>query len=358
MISGRTAAHQRLTRGVTPVGQQDELGAQRRAIEALIAGLPAVGRYRLTLRARDALSLPAYSGSALRGVFGHGLREVACVMRSRPCAGCPLVGRCAYPLLFETPAGPADAAAGAQVPHPLVLVLPWQVPRSLAAGEDLELSLHLFGPANRLLPTVVEAWRAAAVRGLGASRGRLELRDVAQWRFDEQRWSEPLATGTSAGREAVRAPALPPCPARVRLECVTPLRLKRAGRLVRPEGLDARQLVTALLRRSAALARHYGAGPLSLPPDLAAVLARHLALVPEGLRWADWGRYSSRQRASMQMGGLLGSLVLSGDALPVLWPLLHHGQWLHLGKGTSFGLGRYALRRAASLRTPTSLPAS
>jgi CRISPR/Cas system endoribonuclease Cas6 (RAMP superfamily) len=45
----------------------------------------------------------------------------------------------------------------------------------------------------------------------------------------------------------------------------------------------------------------------------------------------------------MQLGGLLGRLTLSGDRLSDLWPLLWLGQHTHLGKGTSFGLGRYRL---------------
>ena len=49
------------------------------------------------------------------------------------------------------------------------------------------------------------------------------------------------------------------------------------------------------------------------------------------------------------MGGLIGDLVLNGAVARPYWSRLWMGQWYHLGKGTSMGLGRYRLIDAASL---------
>lgn len=38
-----------------------------------------LSRYRVTLSALEALDLPAYLGSTLRGAFGHAFRRVACL---------------------------------------------------------------------------------------------------------------------------------------------------------------------------------------------------------------------------------------------------------------------------------------
>ena len=54
-------------------------------------------------------------------------------------------------------------------------------------------------------------------------------------------------------------------------------------------------------------------------------------------------RYSSRQQRNTPLDGLLGVLRLHGN-LSAFEPLLHLGQWLHVGKETVFGLGRYTLR--------------
>ena len=44
----------------------------------------------------------------------------------------------------------------------------------------------------------------------------------------------------------------------------------------------------------------------------------------------------------MQLGGLLGAVTLHVD-LPPFAELLHLGQWLHVGKNATMGLGGYRL---------------
>jgi len=67
----------------------------------------------------------------------------------------------------------------------------------------------------------------------------------------------------------------------------------------------------------------------------------------EQLRWSDWTRYSSRQKTRMQLGGVTGRFVLSGEGLAEHWPVLWRGQWWHIGKTTSMGLGRYRIEAAS-----------
>jgi CRISPR/Cas system endoribonuclease Cas6 (RAMP superfamily) len=45
----------------------------------------------------------------------------------------------------------------------------------------------------------------------------------------------------------------------------------------------------------------------------------------------------------MQLGGVIGEWTLEGDLAP-FWPYLHLGQWLHVGKNATFGLGHYQLQ--------------
>jgi CRISPR/Cas system endoribonuclease Cas6 (RAMP superfamily) len=63
------------------------------------------------------------------------------------------------------------------------------------------------------------------------------------------------------------------------------------------------------------------------------------------LHWHDWTRYSSRQQQEMTLGGALGRWTLRGsaDTLAALWPWLWLGQWLHVGKNATMGMGGYTL---------------
>ena len=58
--------------------------------------------------------------------------------------------------------------------------------------------------------------------------------------------------------------------------------------------------------------------------------------------WIDWERYSNRQETKMKLGGFIGSITFEGDLEPFL-PFLLLGEYIHVGKGTSFGLWEYEI---------------
>ena len=60
-----------------------------------------------------------------------------------------------------------------------------------------------------------------------------------------------------------------------------------------------------------------------------------------------WERYSSRQEAKHPLSGLVGRALLTRIPEP-LWPYLILGQWVHVGKGASFGQGRPLSYRKSS----------
>ncbi|MBU2578468.1 CRISPR system precrRNA processing endoribonuclease RAMP protein Cas6, partial [Patescibacteria group bacterium] len=45
----------------------------------------------------------------------------------------------------------------------------------------------------------------------------------------------------------------------------------------------------------------------------------------------------------MKMGGFMGEITFEGDIDPFMH-LIKAGEILHVGKGTSFGLGKYEMR--------------
>ncbi|MCI0486718.1 MAG: CRISPR system precrRNA processing endoribonuclease RAMP protein Cas6, partial [Blastocatellia bacterium] len=61
------------------------------------------------------------------------------------------------------------------------------------------------------------------------------------------------------------------------------------------------------------------------------------------LLWWDWERYSNRQKTKMKLGGFAGEVEYNGEAIADFLPLIAAGEILHVGAGTSFGLGKYEI---------------
>ena len=182
---------------------------------------------------------------------------------------------------------------------------------------------------------------------------------------------------------------------KIELEFLTPVRIKEQGRLV--SQLQFATLFRALFRRLSALAGLYCAASINgsspaysgTPPQIRSdrlnrvgmtidgnplhatrsddpesprvsinrmVMgkdalrlvenARNVTIENSDLHWHDWERYSQRQQTRMKLGGVLGHVVYAGP-LRQFMPYLLLGEYVHVGKNTSFGLGQMRLRRVS-----------
>ncbi len=307
--------------------------------------LPVV-RYRMVFRMHGALRLPDFAGSLLRGQFGAALRRSACMTGAPACGPCPLRQTCPFPQIFDTPPPSHHRLQRfSQVPNPYVIEPPPIGTRSIDAGACLSFSVVLVGRARERFPLVLYAFQRAFERGLSDARvsGSLEQVDLD----GPEGWVDVFDAVRGRVREhdaTLEVPALPAVE-RLTLDLCTPLRLQRNGHPLPPAELKPRDLIVALLRRALLLLELHA--DLRLPDSDAyavSVASDGGALAGEGsLRWHDWTRYSSRQRQEMTLGGALGTWTFQGAMGRVL-PLLWLGQWLHVGKNATMGMGAYTLR--------------
>jgi len=333
-----------------------------------------IARYRFTARAQQPLPLPEYAGSLLRGQFGAALRHVACMTRQPTCPGCPLVQTCPYTRIFAAPPPPKGSHAlqdFSQIPNPYIIEPPTPGARLLAAGDVLVFQVVLVGHAIDQLALIIFAMQLALAQGLTRQRVPCELLQVQHicalgqatpvWTAAQPTLLAHPASIThpdtpcefangdlhgahshSVGRLKSALPS--PRPG-VTLHIHTPLRLQSQGHPLGVGQLTPRALVAAVARRAALLmefhAQQTGWGD-------AAKRITHLAeqlTDSQALHWFDWTRYSSRQQQEMTLGGVLGHWTLHGtpDLLAEITPWLWLGQWLHVGKNASMGLGCYTL---------------
>ncbi len=301
--------------------------------------LPDFYRLRWNLRMERDFDTPFFLGSALRGLLGHGLKRTVCVTRQPKCTSCVLLQSCPYPAFFE-PA--AIHPSNARVPY--VLALPFIGRHQFKAGDILPLEMTLLPPHDRQIPYLVHALERAGKMGIGPQRVPFSVASVSCLeKAGENSWL-PLYED---GRILRQAPTVklepPPLPRQVSLEWLTPLRLKRHGRLVRAEDFDGNLFIESLAFRASDLAASRPERTLLKQIREQKITAR------TQMHWREMSRYSSRQGTRMQIGGLLGRMDLELAGLEAYWPWIWATQWLHLGKFTSVGLGRYRL--TASLPT-------
>jgi hypothetical protein len=207
--------------------------------------------------------------------------------------------------------------------------------RPCTQGPTAEPALEfvLFGPLDaRGLQLVWTAWDVALQRGLGPRRLPTHLQRTQPLAWDGTLLQPSrLHPGFSLAGLPWPVRSDRPC----RLVFLSPLRLLREQQLLLSPTLA--DLTLAALRRFSAQAPE--AGKASWQERSAWLeLARRQPALPFRGQPRDLIRYSGRQRAEIELRGVVGELTLLEGPGP-LADLLCAATWLHLGKSTVQGMG-------------------
>jgi len=275
----------------------------------------------------------------MRGIFGHALKVLACQQPERSvCTGCPLREACPYAHVFE-PAG-ISSSLFPKEPSPVPYVIEPPEGRAYERGEPLIFHVVLIGQqAITHMPLVMVAFRHALRQGFGDRHtGTAELETVIQC----------LPEGVVGTDEVTAAVMVPEwhSPFKATLSLLSPLRLQTAGKPASPEQVTPRILLGSLLWRALQLQACYDVELSSSRVCIEsgqALLASLDGLVWHGaLHHGQILRRSQRQQKAMTFDVLVGDWMCE-TLSPDWYPLLYVGQWLHLGRGASFGLGQYTV---------------
>jgi hypothetical protein len=329
--------------------------------DAAMLGTFACARYRFILEAATPLRLSAFAAATLRGGFGHVFKRSVCVWPPADCPRCLLKSTCAYPYVFETapPPGSEKLRGLDQIPRPYVIEAPSGGRGLYRPGERLDFRLVLVGRAIGYLPYFIFTFRELGETGLGLDRGRFTVVEVqVEGPAGEQRIysaSEGVLRDTEAPSTAAeltdRCTALDgqadgEMPQRLAVDFLTPTQIRSGGAFCAT--VTCQDLVRALLRRLSSLCYfHCGC---ELEVDFKGLIEQAAAVrtVTSDLRWQEQDRFSTKQRQRIDMGGVMGRVVFEAERPEVLkpyLPLLAAGEWVHVGKGSVMGLGRYRVER-------------
>ena len=283
--------------------------------------------------------LPAFKGSTFRGALGHPLVRQGCWHGEAGCGEdvCERPHACVKGSLWMEMRGPRGS-----LPQAYLVVAPPDPRRRFRAGDVLTMGVRLVGDARPWVPWVERA--LASIDTFGQlNAGRWRVRKL--WAEDGNQTEHLLL---DAGRmvlprvlpvvQAMDVVGRLPWRTDVVLRFLAPVDVKIEGRQdIPPSGTD---LLWLLVGRVHDLVTLYGgeADPVDLKPFKA--LAQQVRTAKSALEQQNTRRLSSRASGAHPLRGWMGELVLGG--IPAeLWPFLVLGQFVHVGRNPSMGLGRY-----------------
>lgn len=303
-------------------------------------------KYRINLKAKELIHLPPYKGSALRGVFGYALKRVVCAIKNSKCDTCILRLKCVYSSIMETPI-PEDHPYNRKykkAPHPYIIVPPLTRRQYFKPDDLMSFEIVLIGKASEYLPYFVYTFTEMGRIGIGKGRGKFEVESVEALDLDGTKMiynstdkllrpSENRLDYTCFMNEGLESDE-------ITIFFETPVRIKEHDKL--SKDIHFNLFVKRLSERVFLLA-HFHCGAEMGDFEGFTKGSEDVTTIRNKLRWVDWERYSTRQETKMKFGGWIGEITYKGD-FQKYRPILKLGEYLHVGKATTFGLGKYRIK--------------
>lgn len=288
-----------------------------------------------------------YLGSTLRGGFGTVLKNIVCVEYTKTCKSCFLKDKCIYAYIFETPKIDKFKVSYnlSEYPHPYIIE-PSVYNFYFSPQNKISFDLVLVGNAINFLPYFIVTFQELGKIGIGKNKRKYVIEKVedafnGKIIFDKphsnyspsnltiKRFSDIIEEVKNYNEELLT------------LKFISPTRIVNNNELT--SEITFYLFIKNLLRRVSLLSQIHCDGFPDLPYSLLLEMASEVKTIKSDIFWKDWERYSSRQKRKINLGGFVGEISF-GKGWYKFAPLIKLGEYIHIGKGTSFGLGKYIMK--------------
>lgn len=296
---------------------------------------------RFTIRTCDVSRVVSYLYRSGRD-FAEVFRCLACPGMATECSPGPDCADCPYTVLFgqQLGADPSAVKCHQKPPLPFIFTFP---PLGVAPkqAQDFTCTLVLVGKAFNHTAVFLAAFRALLANGHNAGHfAAATISRVESLDFHGNPTVIVAGDGAPDMGSLVTLDAKGIVDSRCRptdavgVTFITPLKLAKTGKIMC--SFDAGQFARSLMRRVSALAYYYCGFEMRDNFREYAHAANRIELLEDNFFYADAGR------RSLTLSGVMGDGVMSGD-FNDLMPFLALGEYLHMGKGASYGMGQYRL---------------
>lgn len=283
-----------------------------------------------------------------RSILGHQLRKMCCIAHNMVCPECMFSSSCIYGATFESivPKDNTALTGRDRISHPIIIDTEQFVGDET---DSLRVNLIFMGPAVSHIPYFYYALQKAGEAGILKERTPFKITDVweeggetsliredgrIETRLKPETWEAGFTEEEAEGT--------------LTLAVETPLRFKSRGAYI--QQLTGADFAYGLNRRLQVLCSQYGLN------DFAGVyrFSEGWAVTEQDVIWRDFVHYSARQKKAIQLGGIMGTCVLSGTFSGYEYGLLRFAEFFHAGKNTNFGLGKIRITASALLTKKTN----
>ena len=285
-------------------------------------------KYRFTLESNKKIEFVENLDSIIRGTFGTSLKNIVCINEEKNCTPCNYRKNCAFIYIILN-----DDKK--HIPKPYILDF------EKFDGKILNFSITLIGNANKYYKQIFYSIRELCILGLGKDREEFSLVKVEALtkKLDFKMVYDKNNNISIAEKITINDINITHSN-KFLLEIIKPLRIDQDKELIKD--LNSQVFFKTLLRRLSSLMYFYCDTNLDIDFENFFEIASSITMIKKELFFKSKKRYSARQDKEIPLYGLKGSIEIEGN-LEIFYLFLILGSYLHVGKGVSFGMGKYQL---------------
>ncbi|MCB1158161.1 MAG: CRISPR system precrRNA processing endoribonuclease RAMP protein Cas6 [Leptospiraceae bacterium] len=287
--------------------------------------------------------LPEFTGSLLRGSFGHALKKVFCEQYSDKCSECSSSSDCGYFQIFESQDDNFRKMGYHYKPHPYIITPCHK--SYYKVGDKLQFKMTFFGDFIRFFPYLSKTFEEMGKVGFGKDRNTFSLSSIRDDISGKELYSEKdkmaeiktLSIQEYARKEFDRIfRGSNTGTGDFDMVFLTPGRFAENGKVLK--SINGKLLFDSINRRYSTMHSFYGEFDRK---DISG--EEEVQITVNDCSYKKWNRYSNRQERKVQQSGILGTYTLKNIS-PRTFQILKAMEILHIGKNTSFGLGKIEIR--------------